>query len=313
MLAGASLTSVSDEPAVPIPGRDDPCRPQSVRAENLRTSASSGSTDHLFINGITNARRSRSDGSERAALTGWCDHMAADEQPAAFGDASWFDDGLGKERPTQPNGLPPPWRHVLVLLGVAAAGGAGGLAGRIARHDLGRRAPPATSAAVEVSTLRVVPPMAGVVVKINGHTYSSRPDGSIPVAAVDRRGRAVVVGARSTSSAVRVTFSSWADGLTGGTRSLDGIDGPTVELGFVVSNRITVTAGAGRGGTISLESSAGTVTLTIGVATFVPAARAVPTAEGLAAQQITYTAATDDGRVAVFIPAPDAEWSLSAP
>src|SRR3954452_3359740 len=124
MLAGASLTSVSDEPAVPIPGRDDPCRPQSVRAENLRTSASSGSTDHLFINGITNARRSRSDGSERAALTGWCDHMAADEQPAAFRDASWFDAGLGKETTRQPNGLPRPWRHVFVVLRVSPVVGA---------------------------------------------------------------------------------------------------------------------------------------------------------------------------------------------
>src|SRR6478672_13928023 len=152
----------------------------------------------------------RFDGSERAALTTWCDSMSADEQPSPFGDASWFDDQFGKDAPKPARGLPPPLRHALVLLGVAAVVAAAALAAGLTRDRHRGDASPATSTAVEVSSLRVVPSMAGVAVEVNGHRYTSRSDGSIPLDAPDRHGRAAIVEPQDISPAVRVAFSAWA-------------------------------------------------------------------------------------------------------
>ena len=98
-----------------------------------------------------------------------------------------------------------------------------------------------------------------------------------------------------------MTFVGWSDGAAAAARSLDNLRGPTVEIGFVVSNRVEVTAGAARSGVVSFVSNAGSVTIKIGVAAFVPATRAVSTAAGLTAEKITYTAETDDGRVVTFL------------
>ena len=239
--------------------------------------------------------------------------MSADEQPIPFGDASWFDDRVGRDAPPPPRGLPPPLRHALVLLGVAAVVAAAVLTAGLTRERRRSDSSPATSTPVEVSSLRVVPPLAGVAVEVNGHRYTSRSDGSIPIDATDRHGRAAIIEPQNISPAVRVTFVGWSDGAAAAARSLDDLRGPTVEIGFVVSNRVEVTAGAARSGAVSFVSNAGSVTIKIGVAAFVPATRAVSTAAGLTAEKITYTAETDDGRVVTFLPAPDAEWSIAAP
>jgi len=239
--------------------------------------------------------------------------MSADEQPGPFGDASWFDDQFGRDAPKPARGLPPPLRHALVLLGVAAVVAAAALAAGLTRDRHRGDSSPATSTSVEVSSLRVVPPMAGVAVEVNGHRYTSRNDGSIPLDAADRHGRAAIVEPQDISPAVRVAFSAWADGTTVAARSLDNLRGPTVEIGFVVSNRVELRADTVRSGAVSFVSNAGTVTITIGATAFVPATRAVSTAAGMTAEQITYTAETDDGRVVTFVPTPDAEWSVAAP
>ena len=174
--------------------------------------------------------------------------MSADEQPSPFGDASWFDDQFGRDVPEPARGLPPPLRHALVLIGVAAVVAAAALAAGLT-HDRHRGdSSPATSTPAEVSSLRVVPPMAGVAVEVNGHRYTSRSDGSIPLDAADRHGRAAIIEPQDISPAVRVAFSAWVDGTTVSARSLDHLRGPTVEIGFVVSNRVELTADAARSG-----------------------------------------------------------------
>jgi hypothetical protein len=281
--------------------------------------------------------------------------MAHSSDDEFYGDSSWFDDDLGDGPRSRWSGLlPHRWRNLLILATIVAVVGIAVVAARLV-HVWAHQAAPAVAAAAdvriptspvpttaarvlaaassaptssiapattatahaEVTTLQTVPALRDVVVVINARQYVSAPDGSIAVDPADRHGAVEVVGIHSDPPLLQATFTGWADGVASATRALDEVDGPVAQLGFTVAYRVEVVAGTAADGTVSFDSVAGAVSMPIGVPTFLAAARAVASVQGLTVETITYTARTitrGKGSAAItaaaFTPAPEALWRV---
>ncbi len=178
-------------------------------------------------------------------------------------------------------------------------------------------APPA---AVEVSSIQVVPAVRDVIVQINGTMMASNDLGMIEVPPASRHGSITYIGIRSTPALRQVDFIGWDDGSQAATRPLDRLEGPTAQIGLVVRSRVMVTTTAPEpvAGDIQFTSEAGPLQLTIGQPTWVMSDRAIAGGEGFTPQSLTYsTQSLLSAGVALpvavqsFTAAPEAQWMVT--
>lgn len=185
---------------------------------------------------------------------------------------------------------------------------------------------PTTSAPVslpEVQMIQIVPATRDVIVRIDGTDMASDALGRIALPADHRHGTIEVIGRNAEPIVQRVDFTSWGDGNTSTSRSLDDLSGPVAQIGFSIDSRVIVATTpatpAGEGVHITFASAATTVDVPVGETQWLPTMQAVPTADGLIARALTYTAQTInvDGLSTQLPPqqftaSPEALWTVTA-
>lgn len=105
-----------------------------------------------------------------------------------------------------------------------------------------------------------------------------------------------ILGIRADPLLERVEFMAWSDGGTVATRHLDGVDGPTLQVGLRVQRRVVVTAGPAStlGATLELASTAGSIEVAVDEPAWITAVRAVPSESGFVAEELSYVARPGD-------------------
>ena len=173
-----------------------------------------------------------------------------------------------------------------------------------------------------VRSIQLVPPMRDVIVQVAGRDIASDADGIVQVPPADSDAGFVFIGIRADPSLVEVSLDTWSDGSTATRRSLADVDGPVADVAMIVSNRVTVgpTSSAPGGSTVVFDSDLGSVTLTVGTSTWVPASRGVLDGDEFTEQDVTYVARTltvggeeSDLAGARFTPTPEAVWIMVDP
>ena len=179
--------------------------------------------------------------------------------------------------------------------------------------------PTSTTALQPVSAIQLVPAMRDVIVRIDGQDIASDADGIVRVPPSVTGTDVEFIGLRAQPALRLVEFGSWSDGDVDAVRNLAELQGPVVEMGLVVSNRVTVaTSGpVADGSQIVFASEAGALTISAGQTTWVPASRAVSSAGAFEEQALSYTPVTlTVGAVSTalaptpFDPSPEALWVI---
>ncbi|WP_040494802.1 hypothetical protein [Ilumatobacter nonamiensis] len=177
-----------------------------------------------------------------------------------------------------------------------------------------------TTPRVPLRTVQLVPPLRDVIVGIDGRSFASDAAGVIDLSTAEPNSEFEFIGVQAQPSLREVAVGVWSDGSTLANRDVADIDGPTAEIGLVVSNRVTVSAqqAVPEGAQLVFESTAGPLRLSADRTAWVPASRAVPSRDGLTEQALVYTlvAMTVDGvtfdlPAQEFEPAPEALWVVS--
>lgn len=171
-----------------------------------------------------------------------------------------------------------------------------------------------------LQTIRFVPALRDVIVDVGGQSIASDPTGVVDLTGVEADGDFEFVGLRAEPALREVAVGLWSDGSNLADRNLSDVDGPSAAIGLVVSHHVTVASqqSVPDGTQLVFESAAGTINLTVGRTAWVPATRAVPRADGLASQDLTYTLVAmvvGDDTVELapeeFEPTPEALWVVS--
>lgn len=174
-----------------------------------------------------------------------------------------------------------------------------------------------TDVAEPVRAIQLVPALRDVIVRIDGQDIASDDEGVVLVPETSVGGDVGFVGLRAQPALREVSFGSWSDGDMRAERSLADLEGPVVEIGLVVSNRVTVSTreSVPAGSEIEFESPAGSMVLTVGRTAWVPSVRAVQSVEGFEEQSLFYTTrslltpeAVIEIGAADFEPTPEALW-----
>lgn len=188
--------------------------------------------------------------------------------------------------------------------------------------------PPTTVAASSTSvaeappvrSIQTVPAVRDVIVAVDGREVATDSSGAIELGPGDADATIEILGIRSDPPLERVEFMAWSDGSTVAARRLDGVAGPTVQVGLRVQRRVVVTAGPASTSSTTLEltSGAGPIEVAVGEPVWVTALRAVPSDTGLVAEELTYVARTVGTETASrpvepqrFVASPEAIWVVT--
>ena len=169
-------------------------------------------------------------------------------------------------------------------------------------------------AAVPVTRIQTVPAVRDVIIEVDGRQMATDASGAITLTGADSGGTLRVVGTVADPPVQTVEFATWGDGSPAPERLLGSLDGPVAQVGLLVRSRVVLRSPepTAAGTTASFTSNAGVGQLPLDEPTWVPAAFAAPTADGLTAVDATYALeALSDGRptvAQVFRPTPEATW-----
>lgn len=181
---------------------------------------------------------------------------------------------------------------------------------------VGSPLPTAGAEVARATHLQMVPPRRDVIVDVGGRRLASDANGRVALPAVAPDTPVQILGVLALPMLQSVEFVAWADGATDATRSIGTLGGPVVDVGLLVSSRVTATAGPDARRLV-LESTAGEVEIPVGDPTWVPATRAVVQPGGFVVEEVAYSArtiVTETAEIPVgpqaFVPTPEAIWAV---
>jgi hypothetical protein len=169
------------------------------------------------------------------------------------------------------------------------------------------------------TAIQTVPAVRDFVVEVDGRAFSSDASGLIEIGDQGAAAVITVVGIVAVPPLEQVEFLAWSDGTRALARTVGSVRGPTVQLGVVVKDRITVAVQPpdARTSLVTFSTEGGIVVLQEGSPQWVIRSRAVADGDAVIEQDLTYTveSMTIDGSPAVvapstFIPSPEAIWTI---
>ncbi|MET0458357.1 MAG: hypothetical protein ABW195_03870 [Ilumatobacteraceae bacterium] len=169
-----------------------------------------------------------------------------------------------------------------------------------------------------VTTIQTVPAVRDVIIEVGGQRMATDAGGAITLTGDEVDATVRVIGTVARPAVQTVDFAMWADGSAVAERPLDSLSGPVAQVGLVLRSRVVVRgAEPGQvGTTASFTSNVGDIDLTVDEPSWVPAAVAVASPDGLAPVAATYSLqAVSEGTPSGsqdFRPTPEATWQISS-